>query len=1251
MTQVTYLIGEAVTGRRRLSEAEMSSRGISPENSLRIVPTQGVVYELENLGPGWVCRPVDTMASIVNRIFYDDILYQSFRNFSSMDDTMRELAVRVILHRRNQTPEGLGYFSALFSPPLTNEHVPGIYRQILEFFSLLVSNSFEDDFVDLLSHRMDQLDDLNSGAGEERYALDADLALLFGDYEEFKRSNLLYDRDDVIAAVRSFLVSGKSPSLLRDIRAIVFDGFVTITRAEEEILFHLFRNVDELLWLIDFDPQEADPLKAFRRAAGHGQPGEDDGYEAFSICTSLIPLMDQIEQAGFPTTVKRASYEVFSNPFAGCLYRPGQYDDSKAKGLKVKSFKSRLDEVREIAGEIKKLVNKENTRDLDRIRVIFPDLSEYSCLISEIFQEYGIPFNMAKGVPLLSSPLLEIFRLLIDIPLNNFRRDDIYRFFSSSLIDPIDKAPDTEEQRQWLQKMDREGAFFGGEKTDEIASFLASQVSESEPCRLDIGALDGVARKCGSKGGEILSEFLPRARDYFSFQCSIRPAKETEGILSEYYAFILQLFHLNRNLDPFRELSQRTTPRKVVQGLFRLLDKFQVEKNILSILKDENGPISAASEKIIRTDMMAFTTLKDLTVKAGRDLEKTDTFITSTSGVSLLARFKGGFEALVSRARIVEDRYQGAIDVSECTDVLGCSLDYAFLGGLSAEEFPLGEPDDFILPESSLGPLRKTNFTDLSRHIVSYVLCNCRRCIYLSYPRSIRERNVQPSPVLLDMVSLVNEGELFTGIEELERSFPWEDNPYFTSEQQFLDTEAVERKVPVPPNQSPFTHKHIILGDNRFLNESIMRGVQSLLARNTVDALTEHDGLVFNARNWPHYLSEAQDIFSTSRLDMMANCPMHYLFSEIFSLEPVEELEEQLSPREMGFHIHAILKMVFETLKRNRENVASAGLPKVFSLAREIGESYFSQLDYLEGLDFFEAQKSSVMEGLETASTSTTRGLPKREGLIAQMLRFEEANLSQETVSALEYRFGEGSKKPVKLGKTKIRGYIDRVDSLIGDEEVSIIYDYKTGRAPALSEIKKGLSFQLPGYVAALAAEKDIRGLAARYYLIERRRLSEGNALTSPIGYQYPHKVGIDLSGVKLIGDYADEIVSLMKKGMFHHSTEETPCSYCEFRYACYKNTRRMAHLVDSWALQDIYSGKKNLERWKEVENVKKRWNEIQKKMDVSRTVKQESKRREVLERAVDFKNWLVEKRSSLPFDETYITQIIESIEAYERSF
>ncbi|MBW2342328.1 MAG: PD-(D/E)XK nuclease family protein, partial [Deltaproteobacteria bacterium] len=879
-------------------------------------------------------------------------------------------------------------------------------------------------------------------------------------------------------------------------------------------------------------------------------------------------------------------------------------------------------------------------------------LNEYASLIYEIFSEYGIPFNITKDVPLSSSPLSRIFQLLIDIPLNDYRRKDIHEFFSSGLVDPIIESPNEHEQLQWLLLLEKQGAFFAGKHKQDVATLFKSRSTDKAKWQLDVATLDKTARQCGIKGGDVLVEYLPQARDHFFFLYrNCRNEKEQQDILSDYNIFMHQLFHLEKNIEPLGDLLKKTRPKEVVQGLFYLLDIFGVQKNVLSLLKDETGHSREVMERIIRRDMRAFNSLKDLMVRTARDLEKTESFIASTKSTPLLDRFKKGFDALLNRTRIMEDHLKGSIDVSEYPDIIGCSFDCIFAGGLSADEFPLKEPDDFIIPESSAGPLRKIDFTDLSRHLFSHILCNYHKDLYLSYPRSIKDKDVQPSPVLLDMLSMVQQGNFYHGIEELENAFPWDENPYFTHEQEFLDTIAVEKKTSLHPTQGTFPYRNIILGEDSFLNESVIRSVQSMVVRNRLHGLSEYDGLVHEAKNFEKYLSHFNHVFSTSRLDMIANCPLRYLFAEIFSLKPIEEVEEELSPKDIGSHVHAILKMIFEELKRRGENVASVGLSKAFSLAREIGEDYFSRLAFLEGLDFFETQKSAIMEGLDTPSVSTEDGLPKREGLLAQILRFEETNLCQERITALEYRFGDGVNNPVTLGKTRIRGYIDRVDALLANDNVSVIYDYKTGRAPGLSEIKKGLSFQLPGYIMALTTEKEMKGGVARYYLVNRRHLSENNPLTSPISYQYAQKTGIDLTGVKLVGDYADELISLLKKGVFHHSTEEITCSYCEFRYACYKNTRRMAQVIDSGAFLDLYSGRKNLERWKKVEGFRKKWKEIKKKMDHSITTRKEAKKTENLESVLEFRTWIRETRSSLPFDEKYLDQIIEKIEEYLESF
>jgi RecB family exonuclease len=870
-----------------------------------------------------------------------------------------------------------------------------------------------------------------------------------------------------------------------------------------------------------------------------------------------------------------------------------------------------------------------------------------------MFPEYGIPFNITKGLPLSSSPLTTLFILLIDIPLNGYERSEISKFFASSLVSPIMVRGGKEEKAQWLRFLQKEGAFFAGGEEVNIESFVKSQSEHKEGCQFGIEAIDKVARQCGIQAGDIVTSWLPRARDYFFslYRSSSDQGRGTE-ILNEYYLFLHQLFYLKQNVKPFGDLLSQQYPHKIVQNLFYLLDIFGIQKNILSLLKDEIGLHRQVAERIIKRDVRTLYTLRDLAIKAAKELEKVELYTAARSRAPLLERFRRHFIDLVNRSRIKEYYQRGAVGISEWDDIIGCSCDYIFAGGLTADEFPLKEPYDFIVPDSSERYLRKIDLADQSRYLFSSSLCNYRQCLYLSYPKRIQDKEVQPSPVLLDMVSIIDDHSQSPslGIDILESSFPWNENPYFTSSEEFLNSLEVEKKLLIPSKEGQFTNEHIILGTDTALNESIVRGLHCLIARNSIEGLSEYDGLVFNSRNFPHILSLFKDTFSTSRLDMLANCPLRYLFLEIFCLEPVEELEEELSVKDIGSHVHAILKILFDELKKHGENVSSIGLSRSFALAREIGNQYFAQLTHLEGLYFFETQKREIMDGLDTESLMSENGLPKREGLLAQLLRFEAQNLHGQDVIALEWGFGYEATNPVYIGRTPIRGYIDRVDRLAGEDDVFLIYDYKTGRAPALNEIKKGLSFQMPGYIWAIIGGRQSKAITARYYLINRRSLSESNPFTSPICYHHGQKTGIDLSGVTLIGDYVDKLMGLLKRGVFHHSTDELMCSYCEFKYACYKNTRRMAYLVDSRAFPEVYSGRKNLEKWKEVEALQKRWKDVKRKIDEPLEAKKEEKRREDLEQVLELKRWLMDKRHSLPFDEDYIDGMLASLEDYQHS-
>ena len=144
---------------------------------------------------------------------------------------------------------------------------------------------------------------------------------------------------------------------------------------------------------------------------------------------------------------------------------------------------------------------------------------------------------------------------------------------------------------------------------------------------------------------------------------------------------------------------------------------------------------------------------------------------------------------------------------------------------------------------------------------------------------------------------------------------------------------------------------------------------------------------------------------------------------------------------------------------------------------------------------------------------------------------------------------------------------------------------------------------------------------------------------------------GVDISGVALIGEYADHLMGLLDDGTFHHSTDELLCPYCDFRYACYRDTRRMNNLVHSRVDHHIYSGEKNLEKWKWVEDLRIKWKAISLSMQKALHLKTESARKRHFEMVRNYRDWLRDNGDSLPFYPDYIKELLDKIEHFEAQY
>jgi len=144
---------------------------------------------------------------------------------------------------------------------------------------------------------------------------------------------------------------------------------------------------------------------------------------------------------------------------------------------------------------------------------------------------------------------------------------------------------------------------------------------------------------------------------------------------------------------------------------------------------------------------------------------------------------------------------------------------------------------------------------------------------------------------------------------------------------------------------------------------------------------------------------------------------------------------------------------------------------------------------------------------------------------------------------------------------------------------------------------------------------------------------------------------GVDISGVALIDEYADQLVQLLEAGYFHHSTDEVLCPHCEFRYACYRDMRRMKDLVHSEVDHHIYSGENNLKEWESVEDFRREWKAVSLGMQKALQLKTESARRNHFETVMNYREWLRNNVECLPFHRDYIDELLSKIEHFAQEY
>jgi RecB family exonuclease len=1239
MTKIRCLFGKTVSARQKLLHEMMeSSSGLG---FLHIVPTKGRVMELETDPLFWIRRRVNTITGVIHKVFEDDIRSEKYPDHFIIDRMVAELLIRKAITEKARGSHGLNYFNTLFHSDQNNREFTGICRNILSFISTLYKNNYEDIYANDLGKKIFLQDEKRPGSSDEKYALEEDLMWLMGDYEELKRRIRGYDSDDICKDVRDFLRTKKRPSCMADQNIIILDSLTHITRIEEEIIFHLIEGSDELWWLIDYDTSSDDPITEFKKACGseakRGKPKVKGESECCRAYYSLISLMERLQESLMPVSFIRADDVPYPNPYAGILYtNKGHNTKSECSSLKTGAFNTQVDEVAAIASKIKWILSGKGEEGVVRpgdIRVIFPDLTDYASIVSEIFTEYGLPFSLTKGIPLSSHPLSDIFIRIMELPLQGFKRNDLFSLFSSALITPDlmgfalpDFSYDTYS----------EDILLPGDTLEIPASLLNTETTEAIKIP-DIHLFDMAMRRCGI---ERLGKRLENISDerlqlikgqYLDKIAETISIEEKSSLKQEYYLFILQRLVFKSVLEPFVLLPDSETPEKIVEGYKKIIALLGFPVNILDINNRDSFFTADMKRGLLKRDVRAFTLLNKLLTASQRDAKLAQRLFNIEKGEIMLASFLRTFRNRIKNEYLHDERNPDVIRVSQMLEIRGRSFDYLFVGGLTSGRFPDRERPDFIIPEASRSIFRIIDPVDQAKQLVSSILKNYNHALFLSYPKTIAEKPVQPSQVIQDLCALISDDNT-----SAQNSLSWVPATAYTSPNDLLN--ASRLKTGAHENKTTTGLSNIIIRDSSGA-EDIIRGIKSTTSRASENGLFEYDGMTQEALSFMDFLKGHGRVYSSSSLETLANCPMRYLFRYIYNMKDPDEILADSTLRDMGSFTHDILSVFFRKLAMLNTNIYNMGIKKAFTLAKQIMENSSDNRPDMERIDFTDFYKQELFAGIDPEKKEGIR-----QGIIASLLLYENDEFKNRVPEGVEYEFGKGIE--VKLGNIHVKGYIDRFDRNTDSPDRVYIYDYKTGYIKPSLHIKKGLAFQLPIYLRALQSMQNTARISASYYSLKRESFFEKDVLKQEVCIN-SQSGGIDLSGVTLIDEYTTGLTRLVEKGIFHHSADGLTCEYCTYRYACHKNERRMDFLVDAYPDLEIYSGANNYLKWQQVDEFRKEWKGIRQSMEKAETLKTPSARKRHIDAVIKFRNDLNQRGNGLPFTTEYMDSLIEELDRF----
>lgn len=256
-----------------------------------------------------------------------------------------------------------------------------------------------------------------------------DIITLYRGFQEFLEGRYV-TADEIIHLLTK---AAPESEMLRD-SIVVLDGYTGFTPVQLEFLEELLALAQSVHVAVTMDERE--PL--------YGRPDiQDLFYLSKKTVASLLELAERKQvrlldpvQLGHGREKRYASapaiFHLEQNLFRRCQAKDRTEPERLRDQIRILGLFQPKNELRFVAGEIRRLVSQEHYRYID-IAVVTGDVPAYAHYAEEIFALYDIPLFIDQKKNILFHPMIELVRAVLEMETSDYSYESVMRYFKSGL--------------------------------------------------------------------------------------------------------------------------------------------------------------------------------------------------------------------------------------------------------------------------------------------------------------------------------------------------------------------------------------------------------------------------------------------------------------------------------------------------------------------------------------------------------------------------------------------------------------------------------------------------------------------------------------------------------------------------------------------------------------------------------------------------------------------------------------------------